>query len=528
MTRPRFTIYSRFPYNPRMRKLAVALLLLLLLSVSAIAQEKTATILYTNDFHTAFDPIPAYWLEGSPKLGGAAELTTLVNRIRAKEDRVFLFDTGDMFTGQMSFLTKGEALMEMMMSMKYDAMAIGNHEFDYGADNFFEQMNRVPFPVLGANIFYKGTNHPYSRPYTIIEKDGIRLGVIGIIGQDARSVALPSGITNLEFPDPIPIVRKHVKELEPLVDLIVVLAHQGKTGPMQTDAENRPEVQRDFDEDIRLTTEVEGIDVFVGGHAHRGIEQPYVNPKTGTIIVQTYGFGTRLGYLKVKVNGGKVVSHEGELLKVWSDQLEPDPVVAAKIAKYKKMLAPKIGIVQGRLEKRLVRDYNRESSLGNFVADVMKDISGAEAAVTNAGGLRADLPEGEVTNGNVLDALPFVNTVVVCEMTGAQIKEVMEQGFSLERGMIQVSGLKAIYDMSRPVGSRLVSLEINGVPVDDRKTYKIATNSFVAQGGDLYQTFLGTKQGEEGPLLSDIVMDYLKRKGTVGPPAMGRLLPRKN
>lgn len=508
-----------------MRKLAALLLLVVVLSISAPGQAKDVTILYTNDFHTAFDPIPAYWLEGSPKLGGAAEITTLVNQIRARDERVFLFDTGDMFTGQMSFLTKGEALMEMMMSMKYDAMAIGNHEFDYGADNFFDQMNRVPFPVLGANIFYKGTDHPYSRPYTIIEKDGIRLGVIGVIGQDARSVALPSGITNLDFPDPIPIVRKHVKELEPLVDLIVVLAHQGKTGPMQSDAENRPEVQRDFDEDIRLTTEVEGIDVFVGGHAHRGIEVPFVNPKTGTLIVQTYGYGTRLGYLKVKVDGGKVVSHEGELLRVWSDQLKPDPVVAAKIAKYKKLLAPKIGIVQGRLEKRLVRDYNRESSLGAFVADVMKEISGAEAAITNAGGLRADLPEGDVTNGNVLDALPFVNTVVVCEMTGAQVKEVLEQGFSLERGMIQVSGIEAKYDMTKPVGRRLVTLSINGASVDDRKTYKVATNSFLAQGGDLYITFLGTKQEEEGPLLSEIVMDYLKKKGTVRPPKMGRLVP---
>ena len=160
-------------------------------------------------------------------------------------------------------------------------MAIGNHEFDYGADNFLKQMNRVPFPVLGANIFYKGTNHPYSRPYTIIERNGIRLGVIGIIGQDARSVALPSGVTHLDFLDPIPVVREAVKELKPQVDLIVVLAHQGKTGPQQTDAEARPDVQRDFEEDIRLCGEVEGIDVFVGGHAHRGIETPYVHPKTG-------------------------------------------------------------------------------------------------------------------------------------------------------------------------------------------------------------------------------------------------------
>ena len=492
------------------------------------AQAKDVTILYTNDFHSAFDPVPAYWLKGTPNLGGAAQLTTYINQIRAKEKTTFLFDTGDMFTGQLSFLTKGEALMEMMMSMKYDAMAIGNHEFDYGADNFEKQMNRVPFPVLGANIFYKGTNHRYSRPYTIIEKNGVRLGVIGIIGIDARSVALSSGITNLDFADPIPIVREFVKELKPQVDLIVVLAHQGKTGPMQTDAENRPEVQRDFDEDIRLTTEVEGIDVFVGGHAHRGIEKPYVNPKTGTLIVQTYGYGTRLGYLKLKLQGKKIVSHSGELLKVWSDKLTPDREVARKLAYYKEILAPKIGVVQGTIKNRLVRDYNRESSLGNFVADVLREVTKADIGMTNAGGLRDDLPAGEVTNGHVYDALPFVNSLVVCEMTGAQIKEVLEQGFSLERGMIQVSGLKAIYDLKRPIGQRLVSLEIGGKTAEDYNIYRVATHSFIAQGGDLYQTFLKTKQTDGGGLLSEVVMAYLKDKKVIQDlPQAGRLIPVK-
>ena len=485
---------------------------------------REVTILYTNDFHSAFDPIPAYWLKGSPRLGGAAHLTTMINQIRRRERAVFLFDTGDMFTGQLSFLTRGEALMEMMMSMKYDAMAIGNHEFDYGADNFEKQMNRVPFPVLGANIFYKGTNHRYSRPYTILEKDGVRLGVIGIIGQDARSVALPSGITHLDFPDPIPIVRELVKELKPHVDLVVVLAHQGKTGPMQTDAESRPEVQRDFAEDIRLCGEVEGIDVFVGGHAHRGIEKPFVHPKTGTLIVQTYGYGTRLGYLKVRVADKKVASHTGELRKVWSDRLAPDPIVAGKLAQYKKQVAPQIGQVVGRLKARLVRDYNRESSLGAFVADVLREVTGADIGMTNAGGLRADLPEGEVTNGDVYDALPFVNSLVVCEMSGRQIREVLEQGFSLERGMIQVSGLRAVYDLRRPIGQRLVEAQSNGQPLDDAKSYRVATNSFIAQGGDLYQTFLQTRQRDAGGLLSEVVMEYLKKNGVASAPKMGRLV----
>jgi 2',3'-cyclic-nucleotide 2'-phosphodiesterase (5'-nucleotidase family) len=459
------------------------------------------TILYTNDFHSAFDPIPACWLPGTPKLGGAAQLGTLINQIRKRDKTVFLFDTGDMFTGMLSNLTRGEALMEMMTTMRYDAMAIGNHEFDYGSDNFEKQMYRVPFPVLGANIFYKGTNHRYSRPYTILERDGVRLGVIGIIGQDARSVALPSGVTGLDFLDPIPVVRDAVRELKPQVDLIVVLAHQGKTGPQQTDAEARPEVQRDFDEDIRLCGEVEGIDVFVGGHAHRGIETPYVHPKTGTLIVQTYGYGTRLGYLKLRVRGKRIVGHEGELLKVWSDKLAPDPAVAAKVQLYKQQVAPIIGKVVGRSAVRLVRDYNAESLLGSLVADILREESGAEVAFENAGGLRADLPEGTVTNGDVLDALPFLNSLVVCEMTGAQIREVIEQGLSLERGLIQVSGLRAAYDMTRPIGQRLVELRIAGGLAEDKRVYRVATSSFLAQGGDLYQTFLQTKQKDTGTAL---------------------------
>src|SRR5919205_1455687 len=114
---------------------------------------REVTILYTNDFHSAFDPIPAYWLPGEPKLGGAAQLASLINEYRRRERTTFLFDSGDMFTGQLSFLTRGEALMEMMISMRYDAMAIGNDEFDYGSANFERQMSLAPFPVLGANIY---------------------------------------------------------------------------------------------------------------------------------------------------------------------------------------------------------------------------------------------------------------------------------------------------------------------------------------------------------------------------------------
>lgn len=516
--------------RPIARLRAAAAILFLLASPgpgasSSAPKPSEVTILYTNDFHSAFDPIPAYWLPGSPRLGGAAHLAGLVRQIRHREAATFLFDSGDMFTGMLSNLTRGEALMEMMTSMGYDAMAIGNHEFDYGSENFTRQMHRVAFPVLAANVFYKGTRRYYSRPYAVIERNGLRVAVIGIIGEDARSVALPSGITDLDFTDPVPEVRAAVKELRPDADLVVVLAHQGKTGPQQTDAEARPEVQRDFEEDIRLCGEVEGIDVFIGGHAHRGIETPYVHPKTGTLIVQTYGYGTRLGLLKLSLRGGRVVAHRGELLKVWSDRIPPDRAVAAKLERYKRQTAPEIGVVVGRSRVRLVRDYNRESPLGSFVADVMREQSAADVAFENAGGLRADLPAGPVTNGNVLDALPFLNTLVTCDMSGDQIRAVLEQGLSLERGLVQVSGITASYDLGRPAGRRLVAASIGGRPLEGARRYRVATNSFLAQGGDLYGTFLEAKQEDTGKALSDVVIDFFRGRGEVEAPAAGRLLP---
>lgn len=491
-------------------------------------------LLYTNDFHSTIDPIPAYWLRDAPgrHLGGAAQLMTLVERIRDREQAagraVFLFDSGDMFTGMLAKLTSGEAIMEMMTTLGYDAMAIGNHEFDYGWQNFRRQMFRVPFPVLGANITYRGSRIPYARPHAILERDGIRVAVIGVIGRDARSAVLPSFVSGLDFADPAPAVAASIQELRPAVDLTVVLAHQGHTGPMQTDAEARPEVQRDFEADIALAGQVPGIDVLVGGHAHRGIEPPYVHPKTGTIVVQTFGYGTRLGYLLLRIDRRtrRVLSHEGKLLKVWSDELPPHRRMAAKMKHYQELVAPQIGEVVGRAAVRLTRRYNAESLLGSFVSDVIRERARADVGITNAGGLRADLPEGVITRGNLLDAYPFLNTLVVLQLTGAQLREVVEQGLTLKRGMIQASGFKAEYDMSRPEGHRLVTLSVGGRPVDDRKAYRVATSNFLAEGGDLYTTFQNAIPLERiERSIADIIEDYLRRQPAPVPaPNLGRLV----
>ena len=492
---------------------------------------REVTILHTNDFESAFNPIPAYWRDDVNFLGGGAELAALVEEIRAREDLVYLFDAGDMFTGLLSNRTQGEVLMEMMITMRYDAMAIGNHEYDYGWENLRKQKNRVPFPVLGANIFYKDTDIPYAQPYAIVEKEGFRIGVIGIIGEDARSVVLPSFVAELDFRDPEPIVREAVAYLKPDVDLVVVLAHMGMTAPMQTDAEAHPEIQRGVEADLALAGAVPGIDIFIGGHADHGTEEPIVHPETGTLVVQTYGHGIRLGYIKLKYDTAakKIVSYDGKLLLVESEKLVPHPIVARKIEHYRKQY-PEIEAVVGHLAKRLIRSYNTESSLGSFAADVMRESANTDVAFINAGGLRADLPEGEVSYGNVIDAFPFPNRVVLMNLSGKDIIGVLEQSMTLERGMIQASGLVTHYDLKRPIGHRVVDLEIGGKPVDPERKYRVAVADLLAEGADLYASFLNgdiTRGRHKSPKISEVILQYFSDVPAPDFPKSGRLIPTK-
>jgi 5'-nucleotidase / UDP-sugar diphosphatase len=483
------------------------------------------TILYTNDFHSAFEPIPASWLPGTPLMGGAAHLAALVEQERASARTSFLLDSGDMFTGTVSRLTEGEALLEMMMLMRYDAMSAGNHEFDYGWQAFDRGITRVPFPILCCNIRHKPSGARFTRPYTILERNGVRLGVIGVMGLKAATrTIMPSKVAELEFTDPVAESAACLKALRGTVDVVVMLAHQGLPGPMQSDAEHDPDVQRPLDEDLAFCAAVPGIDVYIAAHSHHGLEDPIIHPDTKTIVTQTYGYGTRLGRIRLAVTGRTVTGHDVQLLKVWSDRVAPSAAVEARIAHYRRAIASQIGEPFGRASQRLTRKYHKESPLGSFCADAMRARAGSDVAITNAGGLRADLPAGPIDRARVLDVLPFLNDSVTLDLDGGALKAVLEQGFSLEAGMAQVSGLKAQYDLSRAVGARLLSLEIGGQPVDDHRRYRVTTNSFLAEGGDGYAAFRQGRLVAHDPVLSDVVADHIRRVQVVEPPAPGRLV----
>ena len=489
---------------------------------------QTVTLLFTNDLESTYDPVAAYWRDDMEHIGGIAQLATLIEQLRASEENVFLFDAGDIFTGVLAKLTQGEVSFELMNTMAYDAMAIGNHEFEYGWEVLARQKHRVPFPVLGANLFYKGTDIHFAQPYTIIERGGVRIGVIGILGQDAATALNPPNIAGLEVRDPKLIVPGYVRLLRPDVDLVVLLTHQGNTAPMQTDDEAHPETRRDLAADIELAGVVDGIDVLLGGHADAGTEEPVIQPQTGTLIMQTWGQGFHLGFLQLRVDLEKdeVLSHQGRLVPVDSDRLEPHAQVADKLAAYRSRHSDIYKVI-GYASDRLGRSYNEESDLGNLFADIRRAEAGAQIGVSLSGAIRRDIPAGPVTAAMLLDAYPFIDDIVTVRLSGAGIIKILEHSLSLERGIMQVSGMTVRYDPGQPVGARVLEVQVGAESLREDAMYTVAAGSFLVNGGDKYTGFLDSEVVAVGRDFGQALVAYFKSRDVVGIPAGGRLLPER-
>lgn len=519
--------------RPNLRSAVCSILLIVFLSfnfsAAAAPDEKTITILYTNDFHAAVEPMTATWLIDQPSIGGAVALAGWIQMLRSTQPNTFLFDSGDLYTGQaISFLTRGQALVDIWKAIGFDAVCLGNHEFDYGLEGASNYIRQEPFPVLAANLFYKKDGLPFAKASALVEKNGLKIAVIGVFGPDAASATTPSTWDTLEVRDPIPILNQLIPQLRRQADLVVVLAHQGETGPMQSDAEAHPEVQRNFDKDKAMAAAVPGIDVLVAGHAHRGIEVPWVSPATGTIIVQTYGRGTTLGFLQLTLNTQqhRVTAHQGALLHVTVGVFPAPANVAAVINKWQQESDRAGREVIGSAPEALVRNYNGESSIGDLITDAMLWKSGAQIAFENAGGIRGDLPGGPISRYDAISALPFMNTNVEMNLSGKDIRSILEQSLTLKTGMLQVAGISITYDLSRPENHRLVSARVGDAPIDDAQTYKIAASSFVAQGGDHYDAFLNGKNVHDtGELLSEILTAYARHIHTLEKPTVPRMTP---
>lgn len=479
-----------------MRKFASLLVLLLVVSsiVPAWAQDETfaLTILHSNDEHS-------HHQAGSDG-GGAAIAASVVNQVRAEGGNVLLLDAGDRFTGTLfHYLYKGIDNAEIMNLMGYDAMAVGNHEFDDGPAVFAEFAAKLNFPVLSANIDAAGEPDVDAvlEPYTILEVGGRQVGIFGLTVPETDVLSSPG--KNIVFNyDLATVAGEMVAALEAEgVNVIIALTHLG------------------YGADVALAGAVDGIDVIVGGHSHTllsnnlvGAEGPYptevATPDGGTTLIVTAGqYYEFLGRLDVEFDAaGVVTGYDGEPIALVR-YITPDPDMVALVGEFSAEVDVLRNTVVGEAGVELVGERSvcrvEECNMGNLMTDVMRMTTGAQIAITNGGGIRASIAPGQVTVSDVINVFPFGNTMATFEITGADFIAALENGVSQVENVAgrfpQVSGMRYSWDGSMEAGSRIVSVEVLNAetgeyePLDPEAIYSVVTNDYMRRGGDGYAVF---------------------------------------
>ncbi|WLR51437.1 5'-nucleotidase C-terminal domain-containing protein [Bacillus tianshenii] len=481
---------------------------------AASAGEKKITILHTNDTHARVD-------EGKYDGMGFAKLATLVEQKRKENENVLLLDAGDTFHGTtFATLVDGESITEVMNHVGYDAMTAGNHDFNYGYERLLELEKLVDFPLISANVV-KDDGSSLLNPYTIKDVDGVKIGIFGLATPETHYKTHPKNVEGLTFTDPVEAAQKMVKALNNQnVDLIVALTHLGID-------------ESSTDTSIKVAKGAPGIDLIVDGHSHSTLVEG-LKGDNDTLIVSAGEYTKNLGVVDLTFNNqDELVSKSASLItKEEATDIQPNEKVANVIDNLKleqeKVLAEVVGETQVMLDGERENVRTGETNLGNLITDAMIDVTNADVAITNGGGIRASIDKGEVTKGEIITVLPFGNYIVTKEMSGSTIKEALESGTSAypeaKGAFPHVGGMKFAIDPSQPQGNRVHSVTVNGQPLVMDKTYVVATNDFMAAGGDEYTMFADLPIKNEFPALDEAVITYMKKLGNIAPEVEGRII----
>jgi 2',3'-cyclic-nucleotide 2'-phosphodiesterase (5'-nucleotidase family) len=436
-------------------------------------------VLQTTDLHGALRPRD----RGSARQkGGAAALAAHARRLRAENpEGTVLLDGGDLFQGTLvSNRFFGRAVVELMNDLGYAAAAVGNHEFDWSVDTLAARAAEMRFATLAANVRQRGGGRPWwARPDTVLTRRGVRVGVLGLAYPGTPSVTRAGNVSTLRFEDDSAAAARVVPALRErrASALVIGLGHV----PATQDGAGR--VHGDL---ARLARGVPGVDLWLGGHSHTRVASEVGG--VPVMIAGSHGEWIALCDLVVDPVRDRVVERRSRLVPTWVDEVEPDSAAQAIAERWERLLGDQGAAVVGRSLRRLTRNRGGESPVGSLVADVMRESTGAEIALQNVGGLRAELPEGPITAGMVFEVIPFENRIVTLTLSGAEVRRALEEGLAHER-VVQVSGIRYRFDLGAPVGSRVTALaDSAGRPLDPERRFLVATNDFMAQGGDGHGT----------------------------------------
>jgi 5'-nucleotidase len=502
-----------------MRVAGIVLLLLALLAAGpTLAQGPiTLTILYTSEHHGALLPFDVGEVKN---VGGVAARATLVERVRREAPHVLLLDSGDILIGTaMSSVFRGEPDILAMNLMGYDAMAAGNHEFDFGLEHFRRLQVLARFPIISTTV--RGVGGEVAPVVVVKRVAGLRIALTSAIDPLTFPDSIhPNVVSQLVYFDAVDTIRTLVDRLAPAADLFIALTHQHT------------------EQDLALARAVPKLAAIVGGHTEgfdglltaAGGAPVAALDKPPTVFVKTHRLGATVGRLDLLITGRRVMRATARNLPV--RDLPPHPAVAALVKRYQDQLQARFGEVVGRAEVELdgsrANVRTRETNLGNLVADVMREFARTDVALMNGGGIRDSLRAGPITLGDIFRVLAFDNTIVTMRVTGAQLRSALENGVSqVEQGsgrFPQVSGMAFVFDPRRPVGQRVLEVRVGPAPLDPTRTYTLATNDFVAGGGDGYTMLRGAPEWRDSQvLLRDVFIEFVRRVGTVTARVEGRI-----
>lgn len=465
-------------------------------------KEYQLAIIHTNDHHGS--------ILSKDGQGGLAERATYVKSVRATHQNLLVLDAGDINTGgAISNMFDAEPDIVAYNLIGYDAMTLGNHEFDGTTEKLLEQIELAEFPWLSANII-KPNGKPLAIPYIIQDYEGFRVGVLGLT--TLRTLRSPSVDKSFTFEDEIQVAQKYVEILETkeFADVIILLGHLGdfKEGEEHITS-------------VELAESVEGIDLIIDAHSHSKFEEPlYVK---GTPIVTANEWGKFMGEGILSIVNGEVTDFTWKPIAITTDAFPPDPEMVALLKPYvdeaNASLKDVIMTTTETFEFGNKLSRYQETSVGNLTCDAIVHYLSTtgvtvDFAFLNGGGLRAELPKGEVTKEDIMTMLPFENYVFVVDIKGSDLIELFDYVGSIPQGsgaFAQVSK-EARYTITYKEGQGQISnLTIGGQPIDPNKVYRVATNDYLVKGGSGYTVLTRNNDSfNTSLLLSDVVIEYVQ------------------
>lgn len=481
-------------------------------SCGSASREGQVTILHTNDMHSQFVPVTATWIdaEPQPQIGGMVALDYTVQQARARYPNSLLLDAGDISTG--TLLSKTEhngalngGFVEMMNLIKYDAFTIGNHEFDEGQENLAKLISLADFDVLCANLFIN--EKPFApKAFEIYKVGNIRVGVIGILLTDLFNVTARKNLDNVVIADPAATAQRIIDQIDPKTDLIVVLTHQGD------------------DVDEELASQLSNADIIVGGHSHTRIDT--AREVNDMLIVQAGSKTRYLGRLSVDVAGDSISSFDNELIPTWVDSVKPpNPQMEELVNTFKTEIDAEYGQHIGTLKTAWKNSNFYETNLGNFLTDVMRQHTSTDFAMLNSGGIRKTLPAGPITKMDVLEILPFSNYLTTFECIGQVLFDMLQNDIqgSVKNsyGLLQISGIDYAFRVGPDETTTILSMNVNGQPINPAATYTGTTVDFVMS--NLQERYEVSNIQTTSDLISDIVTEYIEKNPVIESAVEGRI-----